>query len=457
MSQFRILIVDDEAEQRKTLAGFLRKKGYEVHQADHGKTALELIETESIDLVLTDLRMPEMDGSELLKSIKTVNPMIEVILMTAFGSVNTAVDAMREGAFTFITKPVDLKSLLAQIERALERKMLLEENLQLKVRLGDSPVSRMIAHSEEMKSVLDIVSRVAPAKSSVLILGESGTGKEMIARALHDASPRREKMFVPVNIAAIPETLLESDLFGHEKGAFTGAVARHPGRFERASGGTLFIDEIGDMPPFAQVKLLRVLQEGIIERVGGVSPVPVDVRVVAATHRDLDMEVREGRFREDLFYRLNVVRIKIPPLRNRKVDIPPLVEHFIEKYCRLNGKQVDGIDAHAMDALMKHSWPGNVRELENAIESAVVLSRNRILSLQDMPPVFRSVADKEIAGRLLEEDDPSRPLLERLELFEKSEVLRVLEETDGNRSEAARRLGMSEKNIRDRLKRWGIS
>jgi len=455
MSNYRILLVDDEAPQRKMLAGYLRKKNYEVLESDRGSIALDLLKRESLDLVLTDQRMPEMSGLELLSEIKRINPLIEVIVMTAYGSIDTAVEAMQKGAYTFLTKPVDLEPLSVHLQRALERKHLYEENLELRARLGETRFKGIIAQSEEMRRVLGLVARVATARASVLIIGESGTGKEMVARAIHDASTRKDAPFIPVNIAAIPETLIENELFGHEKGSFTGAIARHLGKFERARGGTLFIDEIGDMPLVAQVKLLRVLQEGKIERVGGSAAIEIDVRVIAATHRNMEQEIREKRFREDLYYRLNVVRIHLPPLRERKADIPPLVDHFLKHYSSINSKTIAGVDPLAMDLLMKQTWNGNVRELENALESAVVLCRGQVILPEDLPLQVRSEIHPKTCG-YFPGDDSTLPLFDRLENFEKHEVMKALKAAGGNRSEAARMLGMSEKNIRDRLKRWEV-
>ncbi len=455
MNEYRILIVDDEKNQRQLLSGFLKKKGYVLFEADNGKTALELVREEQIDLLLSDMRMPGLGGLELLEAVRQENPLIEVIMITAYGTVETAVKAMQKGAYTFISKPVNLESLALNVERALEHKTLAMENRELRARIESSPVSEMVATSRKMREVLGIAARVASSKASVLIQGESGTGKELVARAIHDSGNRKEKPFVAVNIAAIPETLLASELFGHEKGSFTGASSRHIGRFERASSGTLFIDEVSEIPLSTQVKLLRVLQEGQIERVGGNSTINVDVRLIAATNQNLNDLVKEGAFREDLFYRLNVVRIDIPPLRARKADIPPLVEHFVARYTKMNGINLDGVDPSAMDMLMKYSWPGNVRELENAIESAVVLCRGNRITPRDLPQNLRKYQTDEMT-LLSPTDDPSKPLLERLENLEKYEVLRALEKTRGNRSKAARLLGMSEKNIRDRLKRWEI-
>ena len=450
MSPFTLLLADDDRPQREMLAGSLEMNGHRVLQAENGRQALELLQAESVDLLLSDLRMPELDGLELLRAARKLNPLIPVIVMTAFGSVEDAVAAMQAGAFTFITKPVELPALFLLLERALEVRQLRE----LRTRLGEDLLPGVVAQSPEMREVLSLVARAAPSRASVLILGESGTGKEVIARALHQASPRREQAFVAVNIAAIPDTLVESELFGHEKGSFTGAVAAHAGRFERAAGGTLFIDEIGDMPLHGQVKLLRVLQEGTYERVGGNAPLKADVRVIAATHRDLDAEIRAGHFREDLFYRLNVVRITLPPLRERKADLPPLIDLFLERAARLNDKDVRGVEPAALDRLMRHNWPGNVRELENAVESAVVLARGSLIGERDLPDRVRGLVTPD-AGQCFPGDDPALPLGERVERFERHFVLKALEEAGGNKTEAARQLQMSDKNIRDRLKRWG--
>jgi len=449
-----LLLADDDRPQREMLAGALEQDGYAVLQAADGAEALARLRREPVDLLLSDLRMPGLDGLELLDAARRLNPLLPVVVLTAFGTVETAVEAMRRGAFTFLVKPVDLLALRAQLERALELRRLREEVRELRGKLGESGLEGVVARSPEMREVLGLVARVAPSRASVLVLGESGTGKEVVARAIHAASPRRDGPFVAVNIAAIPETLVESELFGHEKGAFTGAVAARAGRFERADGGTLFIDEIGDMPPRSQVKLLRVLQEGRFERVGGAATLHPDVRVVAATHRDLDAAIADGSFREDLFYRLNVVRLTLPPLRERRADIPPLAELFLARCAALNGKAVEGFEPAALDRLVRHSWPGNVRELENAVESAVVLCRANLVGERDLPDRVRGVARGE-RGEAFPGDDPALPLPERLERFERHFVFKALEEAGGNKTEAARRLGLSDKNIRDRLKRWG--
>ena len=450
MSAYCILIADDEAPQRKMLAGFLRKQEYRVLEAADGQEALRITESEAVDLVLSDMRMPGLDGLELLRAVRKNNPALEVIVMTAFGSIESAVEAMRAGAFTFISKPVDLDALLQYIDRALERRLLHQEVSELRARLGDSPASNLLGVSEAMREVFGLIARVAPSRASVLIQGESGTGKELVARAVHRASPRAGKPFVPVNVAAIPESLLESQLFGHRKGSFTGAISDHTGLFQRADGGTLFIDELGDMPAGAQVKLLRVLQEGCVESLGAESATPVDVRVIAATHRNLESCITEGRFREDLYYRLNVIRIDLPALRERRSDIPVLVEHFVSHYASQNAKNVHGVDSRALDLLMRHHWPGNVRELENAIESAVVLCRGELLTAKDLPTQIRGSNQREQRP----EDNEALPLPDRVALFERRVIEQTLSRCADNRSEAARQLGMSEKNIRDRQRKW---
>ena len=385
-----LLIVDDEVAQREALAGYLRKRGFQVHTADSGAAGLAVLDAEVVDLVLTDYRMPDMDGMAVLQAARQRNPDIEVVLITAFGSVTGAVDAMREGAFHYLEKPVDLDALDAIVERALEHRHLVSENRQLKARLVEheegTQLEGIIAVDPAMEEALNAAARAAPSQATVLILGESGTGKELVARAVHAASPRRDGPFVAVNCAALTETLMESALFGHEKGAFTGAASRHQGRFEQAEGGTLFLDEVGEIPQAAQVKLLRVLQERVFERVGGSESVRADVRVVAATHRDLRQMTQTGTFREDLYYRLNVVSVSLPPLRHRRRDIPVLIDHFLAHYAELNGKSVDGLSREAMDVLMRYEYPGNVRELQNILERAVVMSRDPILSRRDLPP-----------------------------------------------------------------------
>jgi DNA-binding NtrC family response regulator len=450
-----LLVIDDEAMQRETLAGFLRKRGYRVSIAEDGRRGLDLILRENVDLVISDMRMPGMTGQDLLDALQEKQLPTQVIITTAFGTVESAVQAMKTGAFTFLSKPVDLDQLEITIERALERQTLVRENRELRERLeGRESFDGIVSGSGEMEEVLNMLARVAPSPAPVLLLGESGTGKELLARAIHHASARADEPFIPVNMAALPETLVESLLFGHEKGAFTGADRMSMGLFEQADGGTLFIDEVGDIPLSVQVKLLRVLQESTITRIGSGVVIPVDVRVIAATHRNLEERVRDESFREDLYYRLNVVAIQIPPLRRRRSDIQPLVEHFIERYSEINKKPIRGMERHALDLLMKYPFPGNVRELENAIQRAVVLTRTDTLGVDDLSLGIR--AGESPLSAMGEPDWSEETLPERLEKLEQGFVEEALLSSRGNQSEAARKLGISEKNIRDRLKRWGL-
>jgi len=371
-----LLIVDDEPNIRRVLSAVFAKAGYEIFTAENGKKALDVISTEpSLDVMLCDLVMPDLNGVEVLKSAKEINPRLSVVMITAHGTIKTAVDAMKLGAFDYITKPFDMDEIKLIVKNAFERSRLLTENIQLKQELQSRyRFDGIVGASRKMQEVFKIVERVAGSNATVLIRGESGTGKELIARAIHYNSTRHDKPFIAVSCAALPETLLESELFGYEKGAFTGAVGQKAGRFELAHHGTLFLDEIPDISPAMQVKMLRVLQEREFERVGGTKPVRVDVRLLAATNRDLEQAVANGEFRPDLYYRLQVIQIFLPPLRERKEDIPTLVEHFIEKFNQENGKNVKFASPEAMDLLMKYNWPGNIRELENAIERGVVLA-----------------------------------------------------------------------------------
>jgi len=371
-----VLIVDDEPNIRRVLSAVFAKAGYEVFTAENGKKALDVISTEpSLDVMLCDLVMPDLNGVEVLRSAREINPRLSVVMITAHGTIKTAVDAMKLGAFDYITKPFDMDEIKLIVKNALERSRLLTENIHLKQELQSRyRFDGIIGASRKMQEVFKIVERVANSNATVLIRGESGTGKELIARAIHYNSLRRDKPFIAVSCAALPETLLESELFGYERGAFTGAVGQKAGRFELAHHGTLFLDEIPDISPAMQVKMLRVLQEREFERVGGTKSVRVDVRLLAATNRDLERAVANGEFRPDLYYRLQVIQIFLPPLRERREDIPALVERFIEKFNKDNSKNVEFASSEAVDLLMKYSWPGNVRELENAIERGVVLA-----------------------------------------------------------------------------------
>lgn len=450
MSTFNILVVDDEATQRETLTGFLRKKGYNIQTADTGAKALSIIRDNPIDLVLTDMRMPEMDGSELLVETKKVNPDIDVIVMTAFGSMETAVSAMKNGATDFITKPVDLEQLEITIKKTLERKQLTNDNKRLRELVNERlSFKGIISASSVMEQALSLAARVAPSKATALILGESGTGKELIAKAIHLASDRADGPFVAVNMAALSDNLVESELFGHEKGAFTGANQERKGRFELAHGGTIFIDEVGDIPLSTQVKLLRVLQEQQIERIGSSTPIKVDARVVAATNRPLEEMVKNGEFREDLYYRLNVVKINIPPLRQRKTDIPLLADFFIRKFVEMNGKSIHSITKEAMDRLMKYDFPGNVRELENIIEQAVVLAHEDVIQVEDLPMTLQTSSAKAL------DDFSTGTFQERVEAFERSLIRKALDESNGVQTKAAEALGMSERHLRYKLQKYG--
>ncbi|HQL91214.1 MAG TPA: sigma 54-interacting transcriptional regulator [Syntrophales bacterium] len=386
-----ILIVDDETLQRDILTAILSDEGYETLSAASGEEALRLVKAYEPDLVLTDLKMGRMDGIELLEKIKGLKQPPTVILMTAFGTVDSAVEAMKKGAFDYLTKPLDKEVVLLAIRRALERRELMQHNLELRKALNDMfSIQGIIGHSKAIKDVIHIVRKVADSPATVLILGESGTGKELIAKAIHYNSARREKAFMAVNCAAIPETLLESELFGYEPGAFTGATQRRKGLFEAAGGGTIFLDEVGDLPLMTQSKILRVLQEREIMRVGGREPIKVDVRVVSATNKDLHEEMRNGRFREDLFYRLKVVTIHMPPLRERKEDIPDLANFFLQKFNHSFGKNVERIDDAAMKGIVGYSWPGNVRELQSVLEKAVLMSESDTIGLGDIRGELRS-------------------------------------------------------------------
>jgi len=444
-----ILVVDDEPSQRSALAGFLRKKGYVTVEAESAAAALTVARQQVVDLVLTDLRMPGMDGARLLQELKSLNPLLDVIIMTAFGTMSEAVGAMKEGALDFITKPIDLEQLEVAIARAVERKQLISENQRLQQLVEErSSFSGILTRSESMQRALSVAARAAASRTTVLILGESGTGKELVAKAIHLASARAAKPFVAINLAALPETLAESELFGHEKGAFTGADRMRPGRFEAADGGTLFIDEVGDMPPAIQAKLLRVLQEREVERLGSSRPVQVDVRIIAATNRSLAGMVKDKTFREDLYYRLNVVRVELPPLRERKEDIPLLADHFMRRFAVENSRAMQGCTREAMDALLKHPFPGNVRELQHLIEQAVVLSRDEWIGLEDLGLAGAQTPSSESAS--------TGTFTERVEAFEKRLIQQAMAEGHGVQSQAARLLGISERHLRYKLTKYGM-
>ncbi len=442
-----ILIVDDEKNTREGLARALRGD-YAVAEAENGQRALEWLETHSADVVLSDLRMPGMDGMALLSRLLGREPRPVLILLTAYGNIETAVEAMKRGAYDFLAKPVNLDRLELLLKRALAERRLDAENQRLKAQLDSKyGFGNIVGDSPAMQEVFETIRRVAPTRATVLIQGESGTGKELVARALHQCSPRAEGPFVPVHCAALAPTLLESELFGHERGAFTGAVERRRGRFEMADGGTLFLDEIGEIDPALQVKILRVLEERKFERVGGTETVSVDVRLVAATNRDLRKLVAEGKFREDLFYRLYVVNLTLPPLREREGDIVRLVQHYLKTLSEENGKKVAGITAEAMDALAAYSWPGNVRELRNVIERMVVLGSGDRLTVRDLPAALRAgdgaAGGTSRAGRALR--DAERQLIEE-----------ALRRHKGHRTKAAQDLGISRRTLHRKLNEFGL-
>ena len=451
MEKETILVIDDEEAQREALAGYLEKQGYRVLIADSGRTGIERLRQQPADLILTDFRMPDLDGMGVLQEARLINPEVEVVMVTAYGSVGGAVDAMQGGAFHYLEKPVDLDELDEVVQRALERHHRVSENLELKTQLREyAHFEGIIAADAVMEEALNIAARVAPSRVTVLITGESGTGKELVARAIHATSPRRAQPFVAVNCAALNENLMESELFGHEKGAFTGADKLRKGRFEQADGGTLFIDEVGEIPVGAQVKLLRVLQERTFERVGGSQSVEVDVRLISATNRDLETMARQGDFREDLFYRLNVMMMTLPPLRRRRGDIPVLLDHFLRRFAEENGKDIRGISREATDLLMRYDYPGNVRELQNIVERAVVMARGELIMTGDLPIASEATKGTTVA------DTGNGSLPEQVESLEREAIVRALEEAGGVQSRAAEALGITERNLRYKLKKYGL-
>ncbi len=448
----KILIVDDDPRMRKSLANLLNREGYVITEAPGGKEATDHLGSDVFDLVIADLKMEPLSGLDLLRLVKQMSPDVEVILITAFGTIEVAVEAMRLGAFDFITKPFQVEEILLRVRNALEKHRLKEEVNQLRTEVKSAfGFEGIVGASEEMHQVLTILPRVAQTDSTVLVTGESGTGKELIARAIHAASRRPHGPFVSVSCAAFPENLLENELFGHVKGAFTGALAARKGLLEEANGGTFFLDEIGEAPLPIQAKLLRVLEDRNIRRLGDNRSILVDVRMVAATNRDLQSAMREKLFREDLFYRLNVIPIHVPPLRERGGDIPPLVAHFIEKYHGKIKKQVSGVSPQAMALIMAYSWPGNVRELENVIQRMMVVSKGDNLDVQDLPP--------EISGKETPRDRPKDMkdiTRESAGLAEKKLILDALAKTGGNVTQAARSLGISRVTLQKKMKMYKL-
>jgi nitrogen regulation protein NR(I) len=459
-----VLIVDDEVNIRRVLAAMLKREGYEVTTAADGEQALGVLHRTPVHVVVTDLVMPRVGGMELLRRVSQDFPDVPVILITAHGSVDSAVAALKAGAFDYITKPFEQEELKKVIAKAARAHDLERQNLHAMLNDGDGPP--LIGQSPPMRAIYDMVARVADSPSTVLITGESGTGKELIAKALHRGSSRRDKPLIKVNCAAIPKDLVESELFGYERGAFTGAVGSKPGRFELADGGTLFLDEIGEVPVEMQVKLLRAIQESEFERVGGIKTLQVDVRLIAATNRDLKQLIADGRFREDLYYRLAVVPIALPPLRDRREDVPLLVRYFIEKYDQRLGKKVEGIEDEALELLVNYSWPGNIRELENLMERSVLFADGPLIQASALPDALRergAQASVPIAavGPLGAIAAPSGASMKEIVRqaqaeLERELITRALEETGGNVTRAAKRLQISRKSLQVKMKELGL-
>jgi len=446
--RFHILVVDDEPVQREMVGGFLKKQGLEVTATDSAERALELFRQDPFNLILTDQRMAKMSGVELLQAVHAINPETPVILITAFGSIEAAVVALKQGAIDYLTKPLSLEELLHRVLKVRDRARILNENHELREALRERHrIEGIIGESGQMLEVLSLVRRVAPSEATVLIRGESGTGKELIAQAIHFASPRARGPLVKVNCAALPETLLESELFGHEKGAFTGAIGSRQGRFELANGGTIFLDEIGDLPLHLQAKLLRVLQEREYEKVGSSRPVKVNVRILAASHRPLEALIKAGQLREDLYYRLNVVTILLPPLRERRSDLALLIDHFLRHFAEKNHKTIRGLTREARDILLRYDYPGNVRELENIIERAVVLTRDDVIGSGDLP---LTVQELEVV------DDRETSLTVAVERLERRMIREALARSDGVQTRAAEFLGVSERALRYKLTKYGF-
>ena len=452
-----VLGVDDEQANLDSLERIFAREGWRFLRATDAQQALEALRAEPVDVVLTDLMMPGMSGQELLRAVRAVAPDVEIVLMTAYGTVEAAVAAMKDGAYDFLTKPLKRHAVLKSVTQAFEKRRLVRENQQLRARLSGAE-QPIVGQSPSLKATMEIIAQAAPSSATVLLLGESGTGKELFARALHEHSPRAGGPFVPINCAAIPETILESELFGYERGAFTGAVQRKEGRIERAQAGTLFLDEVGELTPAVQVKLLRFLQEGEIERLGGTGTLKVDCRVVAATNQDLSARAREGKFREDLFYRLNVIQVTLPPLRDRIEDIPLLADHFVARYAAKNGRTIRGLTREALAAMEAYPWPGNVRELEHAIERAVVLSRGEEIAAEDLPESVRSSQAARAAGlagvpSLIEGRTLTVPLGTTMEEIELRVIRETLRQTKGDKNLAAQLLGIAARTIYRKLEK----
>jgi two-component system, NtrC family, response regulator AtoC len=454
----RVLVVDDEANLRKVLAAILRKEGYEVAIAENGEVAQAEFEKNGADVVITDMVMPKVGGLDLLKAVHATRPDVPVIIITAHGTVDSAVEAIKAGAFDYITKPFEQSEIQSVVAKAART----QEANQAHVPPEGRPRTSIVGDSAQVQEIFKIIDKVADSPSTVLITGESGTGKELIATALHDGSSRKDKPLIKISCAAIPKDLMESELFGYERGAFTGAVTSKPGRFELADGGTLFLDEIGEVPIEMQVKLLRVLQESEFERVGGIKTTRVDVRLIAATNRDLEAEVEAGRFRKDLFYRLNVVPLHLPPLRDRRTDVPSLARHFIEKYNKRLNKKIEGIADDALVMLQAYPWPGNIRELENMMERVLLFADGPRIEVKDLPEPVRTslhsaVAQMTDAAAPMVGETPLKDFLKAKQAeIEKAFIVQALAKTEGNVTRAAKLLGISRKSLQTKMKEFGL-
>ena len=447
----KMLIIDDEPLMRITLQDSLVGEGYEVVAAETGRKGVDLLRKNQWDIIITDLKLPDLEGIEILKEAKFLNPSTEVILITAYGSIDSAVSAMKEGASDYLTKPFSMDELLLIVKRLLRMRQLEEENILLRKKVEERyGLEGLVGKSQQMLKIYELIETVAQTDTTVLVNGENGTGKELVANAIHLQSPRKNGPFIKVNCAALPETLLETELFGHEKGAFTGALKQRKGRFESADRGTLFLDEIGDISTTVQVKLLRVLQGRQFERVGGNDTISVDVRMICATQKDLKEEIRKGTFREDLYYRLNVVPIVLPPLRERREDILLLADHFISKFSKKMGKEITGLSEESKALLLKYPFPGNIRELENMLERAIALIRGKVIQAEDLPEEV--CGQTSVIQTLCEKIRGSKPLATAVNLFEKEYIQGVLEKTKGKKGQAAELLGISRKTLWEKIK-----
>lgn len=449
----QILVIDDKRNILHVISAVLKREGYGVITATSGEEAILKLKKNPIDIVITDYLLPGMDGLKILELVKEKDPNIPVILITAYGSIEMAVEAMKLGAYNYLTKPVNYNEMLVLIREATEKKRLVEENVNLNKKLQKTySYKNIVGKSDKMDEIFDTIEKVAKSKANILIMGESGTGKELIAQAVHYSSDRSEKPFIAINCAAIPETLLENELFGHEKGAYTGAHKTEIGKFEQADTGTIFLDEIGDISQNMQLKLLRILQERVVTRIGGSESIPIDIRVIASTNKDLDKEVQNGDFREDLFYRLNVVTINIPPLRERKESIPFLAEHFFQKYCTENSKSIKGFDPKVIESFMSYDWPGNVRELENTIERAVVMCTFDKITLANIRKgIARGIDTEELSQDI---NIPPEGL--DLRRLEKEIITKALEKSEWNQTKASELLKISRKQLRTKMKKYSL-